>query len=753
MASISTQIELIDKMSAPLANITKAVEQAISSLQRVDAATAQGFDATPIDAAWQAVDATNAELQQTSTVLQTVDAAIDRGFDDAPIDSARQAVDAVNGELNQTQTELQQNTLEQLQFNDAATQGVGIMQSLTKWAGAAGLGYAIKQAASLMYTSATTLEATEAKFQTVFAGYEDVAQGIVDEFQTLTPATESSTRSMVSSIQDLLIPMGFARDAATEMTGDTMTLVGALTNFNSATHSAGDVASAFQSALTGEYDSLKALGIQVDAATVQEAVLAMGLASTTDEITNQMEAQALLALAYEQSGDALAAYNEDSLDTITRMGLLQSAFTDTFAEAGQSLLPTINTMLAQIQGYMPTITTLIYGFADVLGVALDVASNAFSVVMSIADFMITYWSILAPLIGGVTTALALYNGALAVQLILSKGAAAFTAVQTFLAIGWGMITGSTAAASAAMFTYNSALLACPATWIVLAIIAVIAVFYAAVAAVNYFADTSYSATGFICAAIWALAAFIANCFIAPFNAVITLFGGLWNFIATFINFLGNAWNDPIDAIIVQFYDMFTTLLSIIEAVASAIDAVLGSSLASAVQDFAQDFTAEATVAAAEQQEFVSTVSIDDHLLDTYDLGAAWDAGYSFGEGVDTTVNNMFTPDTSAADGVGDYALDAVTAYEQTQVLDDLDSIATDTGSISDSVSATSEELAYLRDLAQRDAINRYTTAEIKVDMGGVTNQVASNTDLDGMIDYLTTSLQQAMTASAEGVHA
>ena len=63
-----------------------------------------------------------------------------------------------------------------------------------------------------------------------------------------------------------------------------------------------------------------------------------------------------------------------------------------------------------------------------------------------------------------------------------------------------------------------------------------------------------------------------------------------------------------------------------------------------------------------------------------------------------------------------------------------------------------EDLKYLRDIAERDAINRFTTAEIKIDMGGVNNNVSSNTDLDGMISYLEDNLYNAMATAAEGVH-
>jgi phage-related minor tail protein len=206
--------------------------------------------------------------------------------------------------------------------------------------------------------SAMDLEATEAKYNTVFEGMTDDADAFIKEFQKLTPATTASARSMASGIQDLLIPMGFMRDEATDMTGDTMHLIGALTNFNSATHTAEDVANAFQSALTGSTESLKRLGIQASQEAINQKALEMGLIGVGEEMTPQIKAQALLKLAYEQSGDALAGYTEANLDTTTKMGLLKSEIVDVSAQIGTLLLPHINNLVDAIKGWVQVFASL-----------------------------------------------------------------------------------------------------------------------------------------------------------------------------------------------------------------------------------------------------------------------------------------------------------------------------------------------------------------------------------------------------------
>lgn len=185
------------------------------------------------------------------------------------------------------------------------------------------------------------LEAMAAKYTTVFKGYTDVADAFIKDFQKLTPATTAQAQAFASGIQDLLVPMGFARDTATEMTGEFMHVIGALTNFNSGTQTAQSVTEKFQGALTGEFDGLKALGIQLDANTVKRRALELGLIRQGEEVSKQAIAQVVLQEAYKQSGDALTAYNEKNLDTKTKLELLKSEFLDAGAKMAESFLPVL----------------------------------------------------------------------------------------------------------------------------------------------------------------------------------------------------------------------------------------------------------------------------------------------------------------------------------------------------------------------------------------------------------------------------
>ena len=267
--------------------------------------------------------------------------------------------------------------------------------------------------------SAMDLEATEAKYNTVFEGMTDQADEFISEFQKLTPATKAEAQSMASGLQDLLIPMGVARDEATDMTGEFMHVAGALANFNSGTHTSQDVMNAMNSALTGQYDSLKSLGIQLDATTVKEKAVAMGLASSTDEVDKKMQAEVLLSEVYAQSGDALNAYNEENLDAKTKMQLAKTEAIDLAASFGELLLPMINSLIDGVrkviewfggldEGTQKTILTVL-AIVAAIGPLVLIISKVIAGVSSVIGFLTAMNPIVLLVIGVIVALVAVFT--------------------------------------------------------------------------------------------------------------------------------------------------------------------------------------------------------------------------------------------------------------------------------------------------------------------------------------------------------
>lgn len=394
-------------------------------------------------------------------------------------------------------------------------------------------------------------------------------------------------------------------------------------------------------------------------------------------------------------------------------------------------------------------------------VLAGIVTSIFDMIGAIGTFAYENWSIISPIIWGIIGALALYGAYLAITKGIELASAAGKIILCVASYAHAAATGAeasaTAAATAAQYGLNTALLACPITWIIILIIALIALFYAAVAAVNKFAGTSVSATGIICGVFMVAAAFIGNLFVALINFVIDIFVVLWNFIAAFANFFGNVFNDPVGAIARLFFDLVDTVLSLLQSLASAIDTIFGSNLAGAVQGWRDSLGGWVDSTFGQGEEIMAKLNAEDLHLDRFEYSSAWDAGYSFGEGIDESIAN-FDPsslfDTNVP-GAGDYA--DLSNYGSDLgglggIGSGVDDIAGNTGAIADSMDITEEDLKYLRDIAEQEAVNRFTTAEISVDMSGMQNNISNGMDLDGVISGLTEGVNEAIDSMAEGVH-
>ena len=389
------------------------------------------------------------------------------------------------------------------------------------------------------------------------------------------------------------------------------------------------------------------------------------------------------------------------------------------------------------------------GIVNGLAAIATVANMILDLMINVASVVVDNWSWLSPIILGVAAALGVYYG----RLLLVKGAElASAAVSGAVAVAKGimaaatmLVTGATWAQVTAQYGLNAAMYACPLVWIIILIISLVALFYAAVAAVNKFAGTSVSATGIICGAFMAALAFIGNIFIALWNVAAEVFVLIYNLVATVANFIGNVFNDPVEAVCRLFFDLADTVLGVLQALASAIDAIFGSNLAGAVQGWRDSLGGWVDETFGKGTEVMAKMSADDLKLDRFEYGAAFDLGYNFGEGIDSKVSGLF--DGSAMDSMG--------AFDIGNTLDGIygntGDTAGNTAAMSDALDITEEDLSYLRDIAEREAINRFTTAEIHVEQHNE-NHISKDADLDGIMDAWANDFAEKLDVSEEGVH-
>lgn len=352
-------------------------------------------------------------------------------------------------------------------------------------------------------------------------------------------------------------------------------------------------------------------------------------------------------------------------------------------------------------------------------------------------------SVIGPILLGLGAAFLVFQVAAHWTQIATVATAAYHAVVNLLSIGFGVLTGNTAAASAAVFTFNSALLASPITWIIMLIAVVIGLLYGVVAIINKVTGSSISATGLICGAIAVAGAFIGNTVIGLLNALIQYiwaifvapFLGIVEWILNVCNGGFNSFGDAVANLIGQIIGWFLNLGKVVTTI---IDAIFGTNWTAGLESL------QSSVTAWGKNENAITLDKNAPTIDyRFEYGDAWAAGNDFGKGIDAKIGGMFN-----MGGLGDSS-----GFDLSSIADNTGLTADNTGKTADALAVTEEQLEYLRDIAERDAINRFTTAEVKIDMTGMTNRIDGSADLDGVISQLTEGFTEALVTAAEGVHA
>ena len=243
--------------------------------------------------------------------------------------------------------------------------------------------------------------------------------------------------------------------------------------------------------------------------------------------------------------------------------------------AFQSVLQQLNN-IANSKGFESMVNGIIGG----LVILSTVVAKVFNEVAYMAGLISDNWSFIEPVIWAVVAAYLAYN---AVSLITNGIIAAQSIITGIKSTMTAAAAGATFMATVAQHGLNAALYACPITWIIAAIIALIAIFYLVIAAMNKWAGTSLSATGIIVGAMYVAGAIIGNIFIALYNTAVDVFSLIWNYIASFAEFFANVFNDPVGSIVRLFANMADTVLSILSTIAKAIDTLFGSKLSAAVE--------------------------------------------------------------------------------------------------------------------------------------------------------------------------
>lgn len=375
--------------------------------------------------------------------------------------------------------------------------------------------------------------------------------------------------------------------------------------------------------------------------------------------------------------------------------------------------------------------TVIDGAINGLAMLASVATGVLDLLINGASFVVDNWSWISPIVYGLVAALM-------------------------------MSTGATFAQTAAQYGLNAALAACPITWIVVAVIALVAAIYAACSAIAKFTGIANSGFGVIAGGINVVIQFFVNLGLTVANIAL----GIWNALGACAQNIGIAFSNVISGVQSWFYNLLSTALTVVAGICEALNKLPFVEFDySGITNAASDYASKAAEASGNIKDFVSVGDAFSEGMSTFDtwqsgwVSDAFNAGANWGDGVASgvsdAVSGLFDMDLGAATdygagglgtgGYGDFAMD--------DLLGNTGQTAANTGAAADALSTSTEELEYLRDIAERDAINRFTTAEVKIDMTGMQNRIEGGADLDGVISTLTDGFTEALLTAAEGVHA
>ena len=441
--------------------------------------------------------------------------------------------------------------------------------------------------------------------------------------------------------------------------------------------------------------------------------------------------------------------------TEERFGAIPKTWSQIWTSMKNQALSVFSPILAKMNQVMNSsqfqqiTAALMTGLAAVGGIA----SQIFGIIAGIASVIVDNWSMIGPAVLGAVAAFGAYqiavNAAAAATRIASMATAVWEAVQR----GFNAVMGLN-----------------PIFLIIIAVIALIAVIFLVVAAINKVLGTSFSALGIICAAVVTAGAIIGNLIIGLFNGIVQ---ALWTiFVEPFfgivewiLNVANGGFDSFGDAVLNLIGNIISWFLSLGKVVTKIIDAIFGTDWTASLSNLQDEVLAwgknESSITLDRSAPEISErLNYSDLARGAYDWGDSKQSQISDklknGMSFDNISDLLKGSDLSqygnlGTGGIAGSVNPAGLADAVSQTAENTGSAAENTDRIAGSVEMSNEELQWLREIAEREVINRYTTAEIRVEMNN-NNTIASDMDIDGVVSLFEAKVAEALDISEEGVH-
>lgn len=781
MATIKSQMVLNDGMSGVLKKITSALDTTLASFEMVQRASGSAVDVANIEAA----------RSQLASASRAVDDMAD-GYR-----RAAQEEDRLNDSINR-----------------GASAMDGMVKKVVSMVGAYMSLAAIKNYATSSMEAANTQINAQVQLRTVLEnmGAMDSYNALADELggntlestltldtsdamstygafastvtgDVLTTEVQADTTQAVSAYDDIVqkaadiqsrgiygdeIMIAGAAEFATyfEDANAILSMMDTLTDYAMGMSGGGaldatamvDYATGLGKIMSGSYDAMTKKGFEFTDAqkaiiegTATEQQIVETLGAEYLNMSSDMQAAAAINSVIAEGWGGL--YETMSNTPEGKIIQLNNTLGDIQEVVGAGIYPAVTHLVDTVQQNAPQIQTAALGLATVLGTIINIISLLIGGALDFGTAVANNWSWIEPIIWGVVAALIAYNATQGIAWLTTlkdiavKGAHAVASAGETVAI---------LALIAAQDGLNAAMAACPISWIVIAVIALIA---GLVALCNWIAKTTGVAqTGFgvITGGINVVMQFFVNLGLVVANIAL----GIWNALGACCSNIGTAFHNTIANVQGWFYGLLATALTVVEGICAALNKLPFVEFDySGISAKADEYAAKSAAAYDSKEEYTSVADAFSEGFNTFDAFSdgwasdAFSAGAAWGDGIVDKVGGFFNGITYQPGSIEDYTNAAVDGFLMDGMGSDVADIAGNTGSMAESLEVSGEELEYLRDIAERDAINRFTTAEVKIDMTGMTNRIDGGADLDGVIRELTDGFTEALLTAAEGVHA
>lgn len=745
-ARISQTAQGMDILPDAAVQDMNTMQQRLSAIQQ----RIQQIENNPVNVG---ADNANAELEQLRMQLNQAiqeQNSLNQAMQNMDVSAANDAYLRLSQTVGNTERYIRDNADEQGRFNQEISAGTQQVNELTNTIKRAVAAYVSIQSVGKALNISDELVQTTSRLNMMNDGVQTTA-----ELVNMVYAAAQDARGSFSQMADVVARFGNnAKDAFSsseevvafaDLIQKQMTIAGAST----------------QEAANAELQLSQALGSgvlrgdELNSIFEQAPNLIQNIADYLDvpigkiremAADGELSADVVKAAIFSAADDINSKFNEMPMT----WGQIWQSMQNTALIAFQPVLQRLND-LANSEAFQ----TFIQGAIEAMATLANILLNVFDLAVSIGTFIGDNWSIIAPIVYGIVAALTAY---IAISAIVAAINGVMAMAEGVKAAAQMMATGATFAETAAQQGLNAALMACPLTWIIMLILALIVVIFAVCNAIAKMTGIANSGFGVITGGVNVVIQFFKNLGLTVANIAL----GIGNAIAALASNMMTAFHNAICNVQSWFYNLLSTACSVIENIAAALNKLPFVSFDySGISSAADDYAAKASEAAGNKEDYTSISDAFNEGFTTFDAfqdgwaSDAFNAGAAWGDGVADKVSNFSLSDVfgqTDIPNVGDYTSGFNDAIANSGIGDGVGSIDDNTGKIKDSLDVTEEDLKYLRDIAEQEAINRFTTAEINVDMSGMQNTVNSGDDIDGFMTKLTDSVNEAVDNMTEGVH-